>query len=773
MKQIHYIIRILLRGRNSTLTKIISLSLGLVVSILLFSQIIYEFNYEECYPEADHLALVRCKVTNMTTGEVMGDDGVNYDETVFAPTAAALAQDMPQEIESATCVNPFQNSNVYQENKLLKDVKYMFVDTCFFQTMGIPVLEGNPKELITYNTAFVSQHFARENFGDVNPVGKTLSLDKQREITIRGIYQDMPESSMLVHDLVISIHTGNGYESGNGWRGNDIFYSILRLRNVSDADEVNRSINRVIEKYTSLTWDNWKTDFEIISLPDHHLESSNVEKRLMIYAFLGFAVFFVAIMNYMLISIATLSRRAKTVGVHKCSGAENRSIFSMFMIETGIVVFASVALCVLIIVNARHWIEDLLSVRLSELFTWGTLWVPLLTILLLFLLAGVLPGRMFARIPVTQVFQRYTDGKKGWKRSLLFVQFAGVSFILGLLLVALLQYRLLMTQDMGISIPGLVEAESWMDTKVVENIRDGVGRQPMVEGVTVASHSVLGEYWTRGLMSNDGKRIATLNFNMCTSNYTDVMGIHIVEGTRLQKPHEVLVNEELVRLMKWTDGAVGKRLNDFEQAETIVGVFRDVRNGSFYSAQSPIALVCAELPNHTFNVRLKEPYAENLQRLNEFMEQIYPQVALQFSSVDSMVKNGYKDVYRFRNSIWITSAFILLIVFMGVIGYVSDETERRSKEIAIRKVNGAEVSDILRMLSAEIVYLSIPAILVGIGISYFFGGSWLAQFAEQIDLNLLLLGGLAILILVLILTCVLLKAWRIANENPMKSMKAE
>lgn len=191
--------------------------------------------------------------------------------------------------------------------------------------------------------------------------------------------------------------------------------------------------------------------------------------------------------------------------------------------------------------------------------------------------------------------------------------------------------------------------------------------------------------------------------------------------------------------MKWTDGAVGKRLNDVPG--TIVGVFRDIRNTSFYSPQSPIALIGDEKyhANHAFNVRLKEPYSENLKRLNKFMENTFPNVALRFVLVDDIIKGVYKDVYRFRNSVWITSAFILLIVIMGLIGYVNDETQRRSKEIAIRKVNGAEASHILRLLTRDILCVSAISILIGTAVSYFAGRAWLDQFAEQIDLNPLLL----------------------------------
>lgn len=223
---------------------------------------------------------------------------------------------------------------------------------------------------------------------------------------------------------------------------------------------------------------------------------------------------------------------------------------------------------------------------------------------------------------------------------------------------------------------------------------------------------------------------------------------------------------------KLTDGAVGKPFDEIKEG-TIVGVFRDVRNQSFYQAQQPIVLIGGNAFNHTFNVRLKEPYDENLKRLNEFMDKTFPQVALTFHTVDDMLSEIYKDVYRFRNSVLITSGFILLIVIMGLIGYVNDETQRRSKEIAIRKVNGAEASNILRLLVCDILYVSIPSILLGIVIAYFIGKAWLEQFAEQVDLNPLLFLATALVVAIIIVACVVLKAWHIANENPVNSIKSE
>lgn len=772
MRQIYYSIRILLREHGLNIVRVISLALGLTIGVLLFAQIAFELSFEKCYPEPEKLVMARVMMQNSSTGEVMGDDGTNFDYTVCDPVAATLTQDMPQEVESATCVLPHELYAIYHEDKLLSKAKYMFVDTCFFRTLGIPVLKGNPQDLTIPYSVFVSEHFARETFGDTDPIGKKLSGDKQVELTIRGVYKDMPENSILSHDFVVTVHKDGHYMSGNSWQGNDIFYAFLRLRQASDIDKVNGKIQRVIGKYSSLKYDDWTLNYSVIPLIKRHLDADDVQKRLVIYSFLGFSVFFVAIMNYMLISIATLTRRAKGIGVHKCSGASSSNIFGMFMAETGILVLVSVLISFLLVINMQEMIEDLLGPQLSSLFTWETLWVPLLTIAVLFLLAGGIPGRLFSRIPVTQVFRRYTDGKRGWKRSLLFVQFTGASFVIGLLLVTLLQYSHLMNEDMGIRIPGLAEAETWMSQETTEHVGDELRRQPMVEGVTVSTHSVLGQYWTKGLMGNDGKRIATLNMNTCDYNYPELMGIKIVEGTTLKKQGDLLVNQELVRLMKWTDGAVGKTLNGVEGV--IVGVFSDIRNESFYSSQSPIVLIGnKESANHTFNIRLKEPYDENLKRLNEYVSKALPNVSLNFTTVDQMIREGYDSVYRFRNSVWISSCFILLIVIMGLIGYVNGETQRRSKEIAIRKVNGADSFHVLRLLVRDILYVSAPSILIGTVISYFAGKIWLEQFAEQIGLNPLFFVGIALFVQLVIIVCVVLRTWHIANENPVKSIKSE
>ena len=769
MKQIYYAIQNIIHGKGSNITKVLSLSLGLTVGILLFSQIAFELSYERCYPEADNLSWIGEAQKDAKTGD-MG----SYDRTSHAPMADALRDDLPQLIENTTALYMYTGYKVYKDDKHLEDLDYICADEHFFSTLGIPVLQGNPEELKTPLNAFVSESFVEQYFAGENPIGKTITFEKKHVVTIRGIYQDIPENTLFHYDLIISVRGGEkSYFGGGDWTRNDIYLTIVRKKDDVDRETLNREIGKAMEQYRPNKPDAEKIHvYDAQPLVDIQWDSKDTRTRLYIYGFLGFAVFFVAIMNYVLIAIATMNRRAKSVGVHKCSGATTGNIFGMFLMETGFVVIASVLLALFIIFNAKDLIEDLLSVRLESLFTWKTLWVPLLTILILFVVAGVMPGRLFSKIPVTQVFRRYTDSKKGWKRSMLCVQFAGVSFVLGVLLVAFMQYHHMAYADHGFRSEGLVEAQVAFTEDEIQSVKEDLLRQPMVESVATSMRPIIGSYWSRPLKNNSGKTIGTLMFNPCDKDYVKTNGITLIEGRDIMNEGDVLVNEELVRLMQWTDGAIGKQINVHKKNGPIVGVFRNVRSMSMGNKQYPIALVGAKGIN-ALSVRLKAPYQDNLKRLEEYMAVTYPTKAFKFIPTDTTLNQIYKYVERFRNSVWITSTFILLIVFMGLIGYINDETARRSKEIAIRKVNGGEASDILKLLSVDILYVAIPSVLIGTVCAYLVGKSWLEAFHETISLNPLLFVATAIAVLVTIVACVVIKAWKIANENPVLSIKSE
>ena len=198
----------------------------------------------------------------------------------------------------------------------------------------------------------------------------------------------------------------------------------------------------------------------------------------------------------------------------------------------------------------------------------------------------------------------------------------------------------------------------------------------------------------------------------------------------------------------------------------------DVRNMGFFQGQTCTAFILNDRVR-TFNVRLKAPLDDNLKRLNTFIKSAYPDLSLEFTTYQDIRREQNASVSTFRNTVWVTTACIILIVLMGLIGYVSDETQRRSKEIAVRKVNGAEASSILRLLGRDVLYVAVPAVVIGVTASWYVNSLWMDMFSAQASMSAAVYVLIGVAVLAVITGCVLWKSWRIANENPVLSIKSE
>ena len=174
------------------------------------------------------------------------------------------------------------------------------------------------------------------------------------------------------------------------------------------------------------------------------------------------------------------------------------------------------------------------------------------------------------------------------------------------------------------------------------------------------------------------------------------------------------------------------------------------------------------------HVRLKEPFEENYLRLNEEMKKLYPEKTPVFTSYDKELRNRFETIRTFRNSVLIASIAILFITLMGLIGYTNDEVHRRSKEIAIRKVNGAEIKDILNMLCRDIAIIALPSVVMGTILSKFISDAWVSScFEDVLAISPIIYIGVTMVTLAFILGTVIAKSWKIANENPVLSIKNE
>ena len=697
-RHIYYTLQSLLHKQGSNAIKIVSLALGLLMSVFLFARIAFELSFDNFYHDSDNLYIV--KTGWLKNGVLEG----NESRFTIIPIPAAIAEEFPEQVESSTVsCSLFDNSFQLGERQL--DMSTVMADTLYFSVLGLEMIEGNPQDLAGPDVVFLSAKSAKEAFGDENPIGKTLRYDfwgYQTTLLVKGIFADIPLNTSLERrpEAIISFPTiGRHLKWDLGWQSGGNYDGYLRLRSPQDADWLNERMSIAIARHIPPE-SGLELSVRIVPIHNLHVETPQVRKMIWIMFFLGIVLLFTTALNYVLVSVASLTQRAKAIGVHKCSGASGSSIFSMFMVETAIVVGLALLLIGLLVYIFHEKMEELAAVPLSALFDWQNLWAPLSVILLLFILGGCLPAMLFARIPVTQVFRRYTSGRRGWKRVLLFVQFIGAAFILGMMLMVVSQYSYVTTRDRG----WRPERVAYTTQREVDgnSLRSLVGSLPYVEGVASAERPILWFGSNQPILDNQGNELFYPRNTWFDSDFLPFIGLRLKEGHNLTGEGQLLVNSVFCEKMNWTDSPIGKRVNDYG---TVVGLLDSFSFADMPNDNLPVMVEWTGKTAATLHVRLKEPLDENLARLNEEMHRIYPQKSLVFRSVEQEMRSYAESVRVFRDVTLLVSLTILFIILMGLIGYVNDEIRLRSKEIAIRKVNGAETESILLLLSRDVLWL--------------------------------------------------------------------
>ena len=770
MKQIYYAVQTTLRGKNSIFIKIISLALGLLVSIILFARVAFELDYDSFYEEADRVFVVETAWGNDKTGNV------NAGPYVIYPTAAVIASHFPKEVESHTTFSDFGPSTVIHGKNKYKGA-FLMADSLYFQTLGLRVLQGNALDLSTPGVIFLAQSFAREIFGGDDPIGKTLVYPlwgEEYPITVKGVFADIPENTSLARTTgIVSFNTLSFRKTppNLGWTGGGNYRAFVRLRQADDAETINQKINGIIDRkyFPKEHYGKFKVsgiEVSVTSLRGYHLKNNDVMRMIYVMALLGIALLLSATLNYVLISLSSLAQRAKIIGVHKCNGANAGDILSMFLWETALVVGISLLLVIFVILNFSEKIEELAQISLDALFSFRNLWAPLLVVLFLFVVGGVLPGVAFSSIPVTQVFRRYTESKRRWKCVLLFFQFGGTAFLVGMMCIVFAQYHYILSKDMGYDTGRVAYSYYFKDN--VGNAMSNVRNLPYVEAVASSEFDVMESRSPYPVNDAVGNYLFSPRVNWFDRNFFSFIGLRLKAGQMPSGPGQMLVNDAFVKKMGWSSNGVGEVVPDHG---TVTGVL----DGFYFldtSEMPPFEIRCGD-SGSCIHVRLKEPFAENIQRLNAEMKHLYPQDEVYFKSYDHVLRDYFRSTRIFRDATMLACLAILAITLMGVIGYTNDEVRRRSKEIAIRKINGGSSEDILRMLSQDVFHIAIPSVLAGVWLAWSVGKIWQAQFDDALSVSPMLYVVVSVVMLAFIVGSVVIKSWRIANENPVNSIKSE
>ncbi len=776
MNKLIYTLRVLRRSPWTTAIKVLSLGLGMAMCVFLLDMFLFIVNYDKGYRESDDIYQIFMQYSYTTTGEVH-----EPSEQTYGPTARAIYENFPNEIVAA--VSTAGNGGKVNYNDYERYIgRTAVADSLFFATLGIEVLSGNPvKDLAMQDVVYLSDASAKEIFGSEDPMGKTIKLN-DIDVTVRGIYKEPPLNSSLRPSAVLSFPTYlNRNWSYYGFNGGDAYPAYVRLAPGTDVGDLNKRIGKLFNEIIPPV-NGTKLDIFIRPLSDTYRGYESTKILFTVSVILGLALILVTALNYALMSIASLSKRAKAIGVYKCSGANGSTIAGMFLLETAITLIMAAGVAAIVLYYVQKYIETIERVDVRWILS-EYRWSILAVFAILFLLGGLPPARLFSRIPVTQVFRRFTERNSVWKKALLFVQFVGITFVSCLLCIVSVQYSTVLNHDLGYDSSHLIFGNCYNIGDNRSALWNYIENQPYVESVS-RTESIPVYGYSGEFVRNDGNEVLfSTRINSAASGFVSTMGMHLVAGRDVENTMdaEAVVNEEFMRLMHWN---VDSAFSGGNQPEvkigsdiiTVVGVVKDFVIGDYMQPAMPYASINIPANRNEFYtlvLRVKEPVAENSKKLTADIPETFSGVKASFADMPSVIADRYTQVRFFRTIILITSLIIMFIVLMGLIGFVRDEIQRRSKEIAIRKVNGAGTSDIIMLLCKDVAFVAVPSAVVGVAAAWWAGGLWLERFhISPANLPLYyILSGIGILIL--ILACVAALSHRTATDNPVNSIKSE
>ncbi len=799
MNSLKLAFRPLFRKGEHTVTRIIVLAAGLAFGILLIAEVLYYYSYDSFYPDAERIYVVHENFRPDKSSEELSSH-----PRVSGAIGPGLKAEVPG-IESACRLNSIGKNVFYTEDLFSYEAEVCLSDEFVFDILPRPVIRGNPGEILkTPLSCMISEKIADAIGGEV--IGKIITLKRypDKKLTIEGIFKDLPENTNYQYDILISMVSTKHFtwDGTDNWMGNDRYYTCVKLEpgvNPESLAPAVRKMQEVHQDIVKLEEENGGSVLKYSFMPIRKIYSGNVKDMIIILSTIAFAVLFVSLMNYVLLTLSALVTRAKSSAIHKTFGAQAEKLQLIVFIETVILFFISLTGAVLIIAALKPMVESQLQHSIGAALNPYVIWPLLAIFVVLVVVTGYLPGRFFSRIPVATVFRSYKLKNNRWKLALLAVQFAGASFILTLMIIVTMQFGRMKNADHGYRTDGVYYGSTvGMEGSKISAVLNELRAMPEVEKVGLGYALPMDGASGNNVRSPDGQRemFNVADFYQADENFLSILDIKVSEGQNFSpgnaSVNDIVISEKGSEMLKmnngWADGVVGKQLTITEHGSTTVcGVFPDFIINSmadpdlrpsvfFYLPEEKFIQLKIDKPASSFMILVKVHKGSEAgvkKKIADVMNLGMPQKDASVRSLEEDLQNKYNDEKGFRNALMAGNAVILLILFIGLLGYTTSEAGRHQKELAIRKINGATMSDILRVFILELEYIAIPSVVAGLTGVWFTVNKWMQNFALKVPLHwgLFVLCSLAILLSVALVAAA--NYYRFATRNPVEALRYE
>jgi putative ABC transport system permease protein len=738
----------------------------------------------------------------------------------FAVTPAPIAETIDNDFSEVELTTRFRTRGSALIRKVdtevnIKEQQSTFVDSTFFEMFGIDLLAGDLKTALKLpNTLILTKTAAEKHFGINEAIGQSLLLNNSETYTVTGVIDDLPDNSFLREHTVFMAMAG--YEDSRivNWGSNN-YQTYIKLIPSSNIKDLQEPLRNFLGKYVipgvqqympGITEEQFKAAgnhliYSTIPMTDIHLKSDRVAEisanndiqSIYILSFIAVFIIVLACVNFMNLSTAHSLKRAKEVGIRKTLGSNKGELIRQFLIESGLVSFGSLLLALVFAIIALPFFNDLADKNISMPYTNPFFWLILLASgSALGLLSGSYPAFFMSKFIPVKVLKGDTGSLGGGKvrNALVVFQFAISIFLVVSTLVVYQQLEYIQNKDLGFSKDQvLIVNDVYTVGGQVSSFKEEVKKLGFVLNATLSSFFPTPSSRSDSTFApvegaTDQENAVSMQRWGVDYDYVSTMGFKIIAGRDFDREFKndstnIIVNESAVAVMGVTpDEALGLRYTpDFGSENpryfTIIGVVKDFHFSPFRDEIESLSLHIADDSN-SLAVKLEEGnFANAIESIESIWNKVAPGQPFDYYFMEDSFNNTYKSEQRLGRIFIIFTFLSILIACLGLFGLAAFNAEKRTKEIGVRKVMGASVSQITYRLSSDFLKLVGVAILISLPVGWFAMNKWLEDFSYRIEIGWWVFVLAAFLAVAIAIITVSYQSIKAAIVNPVKSLRTE
>lgn len=815
--------RSLLKNQLYSFINIFGLAIGLAAFLMINHFVAFEKSYENHVADKENIYRVQLDVYQ--NGELVYKSSENY------PGAGpAILEDYPEVISSAKLYNMGSKNNVIitsengEENpQVLKHRRFLYAEAAFLPMFSVPMIQGDAATALEKpHTIVISESMAKKYFGNENPMGKLLRLeddDFNNELcTVTGVFQDVPENTHLKFDVLISFNTlytrdtdGSGWAKrryGNGWRRKD-FYTYVELKANADPKKLENQFPALVDKYNPENKErNRKDVLSLQPLQDIHLYSQLTDEAevngngdgVFYISIIAYFILIIAWVNYINLSTARSFDRGREVGLRKVMGSYRSSLIAQFLIESLVINGLAMLVAFVIIFSTGNLFHNLSGTPLDYVI-WSQPWFWIMVASVVFigsLLSGIYPAFVISSFKPAQVLHgklKTSAGGVALRKALVIFQFAmSVALIVGTATV-FDQMEYMQSKDLGFDMEQTIVVERPPKQDTSREVRSNrvksfkTGLKQRSEIISVAGSTLLPGKKLRfktpirtNLQSQDEAvplSVAGIDFDFAESmNMEIIAGRAFSEETRDDLDSLVILTENASRALGFEkpEDAIGKRIEieRFRWSPSVVGVIADYHQESLKEEKPKTLIYLSGTGSEYFMIKVNmDQSSQAIASIEEQWHRSFPGNPFHYFFLDEYFNSYYESERQFKDLFATFSILAIIVGCLGLFGLSSFTAIQRAREIAIRKVLGSSILNIIQLLSKEFLILVGSATLIVWPVSYYLMDQWLDNYPYRIDIGWTSFVYSGLVVLAVTAITISYQTLKSATANPVDALNHE